>query len=271
MDHKGQESTMFPLRHRNFKALKKTVFPALRSLIDLGYFSLSVEGAEHVPRSGPVVYAGNHAGWFTIDSFFAALAVADHVSFDRIPWVAGQDQMLMIPELGPFFADSGVFPSSWLRKPEALPPGMDVLCVFPEGTEGNCKSFVHAYQMREWKTGFLRLALARGAKVLPAAILGSEECLPSIAPIRFLKPIVGTILPLPLSLIPLPSRWKFIFHEPVDVQGALPGFESDDPETQKRRLRDLAASIRETVQRTLDREAADRGLVRLSKLLKPSG
>jgi 1-acyl-sn-glycerol-3-phosphate acyltransferase len=124
--------------------------------------------------------------------------------------------------------------------------------------------------MAEWRTGFLRVALARGAKIVPGVVLGSEECMPVIAPLRFLKPLLGTIVPLPLSLIPLPSRWKFIFLEPVDVKAALPDFEKDDLETRKLRLRELAANIRERVQRTLDREAAGRPLARLSKLVPPS-
>lgn len=270
MDRLGQGARVRPLPQRTFKALTQTVLPALRKLIELGYFSLSVEGAEHVPQSGPIIYAGNHAGWFTLDSLLGALVVADHLSFDRIPWAAGQDQLFQIPKLGPFFADCGVFPASWLKHPESIPVDMDVFCIYPEGAEGSCKSFLDAYRMREWRTGFLRIALARGAKIVPTAIIGGEECFPSIAPIRFLKPVLGTILPLPLSLIPLPARWKYIFHEPVDIRSALLDFEKDDLQTQKQRLRALAASLRERVQSTLDRETADHRLVRFSKLIHPS-
>jgi 1-acyl-sn-glycerol-3-phosphate acyltransferase len=265
-----QESTSHPLPQRNLETLTKTVFPALRALIDAGYFSLDVEGAAHVPRSGPVIYAANHAGWFTMDTIFGALVVADHVGLDRLPWPAGQDQMFKIPKLGRFFAESGVFPSSWLKDPASLPAEMETFCIYPEGVEGNCKSFLDAYQMREWRIGFLRLALARGATIVPLAILGSEECMPSIAPVRFLKPLLGTTFPLPLSLLPLPSRWKFIFHEPVHISDLMRGHDGDSVETQKAHLREIAAGLRERVQNTLDRETSDRALVRLSKFVKQS-
>ncbi len=147
---------------------------------------------------------------------------------------------------------------------------MDVFCVYPEGVEGNCKSFLHAYQMQKWRTGFLRLALARGATIVPLAILGGEECMPVVTTIRFLKPLLGTILPLPLSLLPLPSHWKFIFHEPVDIRKLLHGFEEDDLEVQKQRLRELADDIQGRVQHTIDQEASSRGFVRLSKFVKRS-
>jgi 1-acyl-sn-glycerol-3-phosphate acyltransferase len=270
MDRLKQGPGAHPLPPRTLKALTQAVFPALRALIDAGYFSLSVEGIENVPRSGPIIYAANHAGWFTIDSLFAGLVVAEHLGLEHVPWAAGQDQIFQIPAVGHFFTDCGVFPASWLKDPKTLPPEMESLCIYPEGTEGNCKSFLHAYQMAEWRTGFLRVALGRGAKVVPGVVLGSEECMPVIAPLRFLKPLLWTVVPLPLSLFPLPSRWKFIFLEPVDVRAALPDFEKDDIETQKLRLRGLAADLRERVQRTLDRETADRPLARLSKLVQPA-
>ncbi len=263
-----QGATSYPLPPRNLEALTTKVYPVFRKLIEWGYFSLNVEGTEQVPQSGPVIFVANHAGWFTLDTFLGGLVVMDYLSIDRFPWVAGQDQMFQIPKLGPFFAESGVFPSSWLRKPEALPPEMEVFCVYPEGTEGNCKSFLQAYQMQEWKSGFLRLALARGAKIVPMAIIGGEECMPVVATLRFMKPLLGTILPLPLSLLPLPAKWKFIFHEPVDISKSLADIESDSVEAQKHRLREVAADVRARVQRTLDQETSDRGIVRLSHLVK---
>lgn len=265
------DSKALPLPQRNLEALTTTVLPALRKLIEWKYFSLSVDGVEHVPRSGPFILAANHAGWLTIDTFFGALITEDYLGIERLPWPAGQDFMFKLPKLGKFFADSGVFPASWLRTPEALPPEMEIFCVYPEGAEGSCKSLVHAYNMKEWKTGFLRLALARKAPIVPVAIVGGEEAFPSLLPIRSLKSIAGTILPLPVSFMPLPSRWKFVFHEPVDVCKALNeggDFETSDIEVQKSRLRTLAADIRNHVQATLDRETADYPLARISRRIR---
>ncbi|WP_437626802.1 lysophospholipid acyltransferase family protein [Sorangium sp. So ce1151] len=206
-----------PMPRRDPSLWTETVLPGLRALLRCGYFSLDVTGAEHVPRRGPVIFVPNHAGWFTLDSFLAILAMVERFGIERLPWSAVQDELLKTPRIGEFFERVGGFPASWLRTPEALPAEMDVFLVYPEGTEGNCKSLLHAYQMRPWRTGFVRLAAALGAAVVPVAILGGEESLPSLAPIRFLKPLTGTLLPLPLSPLPLPARWKVIFHEPVRI------------------------------------------------------
>jgi 1-acyl-sn-glycerol-3-phosphate acyltransferase len=243
------------------------VLPALRALIEMGYFSLSVEGAGHVPRRGPAVYVGNHAGWLTLDSLMGALAVVDHVGADRLPYGAVQDQVLSVPAVGRFFEGVGGFPASWLRDPRSLPRQMEIFSVYPEGTEGNCKPFWHAYRMRRWRTGFAHLAAARGAPIVPVAVIGGEECLPVAWTLRFLRPFLGTILPVPLFALPLPARWKIVFHEPVE----LPDGASDDWEQSPRwamqRARRVAASIRATVQRTLDREAEHRLLGRLARRL----
>jgi 1-acyl-sn-glycerol-3-phosphate acyltransferase len=254
---------------RDVGMLTNGVFPLLRRLIGTGYFSLSVEGAHHVPRSGPVIYVGNHAGWFTMDTLMGALAVADHVGLDRLPWGAVQDQLLQAPKIGRFFESIGGFPSSWLRTPQAIPEAMQIFSIYPEGTEGNCKSFLHAYQMRPWHTSFLRVAAARGATIVPVAIVGGEECLPVLSTIRWVKPLLGTILPLPLSLLPLPTRWELIFHEPWQVDGdEFVGMTNGSSGSHgSKRAREFAAEIRERVQRTIDQHTADRALVRFSRAL----
>ncbi len=257
-----------PLPRRDLPMLLTRVLPALRTLVDTGYFSLEVEGAEHVPRRGPVVYVANHAGWVTLDTLIGALAVVNHVGADRLPYGAAQDELLKVPRIGRLFEGLGAFPASWLREPGTLPAEMQVFSVYPEGTEGNCKPFWHAYQMRRWRSGFVHLAAAVGATIVPVAVLGGEECLPVAATLRFLRPLVGTILPLPLFALPLPSRWKVVFHEPVSLSPEHLGGSVQSAMQQSRRL---AANIRSTVQSTLDWESAPRLLGRLSRRLRPAG
>jgi 1-acyl-sn-glycerol-3-phosphate acyltransferase len=256
-----------PMPRRDVRLLTNSVFPALRSLIRAGYFSLSVEGAHHIPRSGSAIYVGNHAGWFTLDTLFGALVVADHAGCDRLPWGAVQDQLLEVPTVGRFFEGIGGFPASWLRRPLSIPAEMQVFSIYPEGTEGNCKSFMHAYQMRPWHTSFLRVAAARGAAIVPVAIIGGEECLPVVSTIRFLKPLIGTILPLPLVMFPLPSRWKFIFHEPVRLNQREFAHRTSDV-SGRSYARDIAAKIRDRVQQTIDQETAQHALVRFTRFIE---
>jgi 1-acyl-sn-glycerol-3-phosphate acyltransferase len=243
----------------------RTVVPLFRTLVRVGYFGFEVEGAEHLPADGRAVYALNHAGWFPLDAFFAGLAVSDALGPDRAPFFAAHDAALAAPLLGPFLRRMGALPASWLRRPEKLPPGIRACGIFPEGVEGNCKPFWRAYRQRPWKRGFIRVAAALDAPIVPVAVLGGEESLPVAWTVRRLEPVIGSILGLPLSLVPLPARWKIVFHRPVHLEAARDVLRDPDRQTL------LAARVRATVQATLDRESAAKPLARLSALVASAG
>ncbi len=244
------------------EVLGARVFAVMRTLIRLRYFSFEVEGAEHIPREGPVIFAQNHAGWFALDAFFVALAVSEVLGIRRAPVFAVQDSALAAPLLGPFFQRLGAVPASWLHRPERLPPQIDSYGICPEGVRGNCKPFWQAYRMREWHSAFVRIAIARNAPVVPVAVFGGEECLPVVWTVRALKPLVGSIVGCPLVPVPLPARWKVVFHEPVHVAA-----HGDGAPAGPLFCADVARRIRSTVQHTLDRDAPSRPLARLSSFV----
>lgn len=66
------------------------VSAALRKLVRLNYFSWEIEGIEHVPSTGPVVFAQNHAGWFALDTIFVGCSVAEEISPSRAPYFAAE-------------------------------------------------------------------------------------------------------------------------------------------------------------------------------------
>jgi 1-acyl-sn-glycerol-3-phosphate acyltransferase len=235
------------------EVLLRRVFTVIRALIRSRYFSFEVEGLAHVPRAGPVVYAQNHAGWFALDAFFVAFAVSEARGLRRTPHFVALDSVLAIPLLGKVLRRLGAVPVSSLRHPERLPPEVESYGICPEGAQGNCKPFWEAYRMHRWARGFVRLASARHAPVVPVAVFGGEECLPVAWTVRFLEPLIGSIVGLPLSLVPLPARWKIVFHEPVYV----PARALTDPSL----CNDMAQRIQDTVQGTLDRHPPGNGLL----------
>lgn len=229
-----------------------------RGFIRAGYFSFEVEGLERVPRAGRLVYAQNHAGWFPLDAFFLTLALADAHGLGRAPVFATHEAALSAPVLGPFLRRFGAVPASWFRRPERLPDDIGAFGIFPEGVRGNTKPFWEAYRMRPWNRGFVRVAIARQCPIVPVAILGSEECLPVAWTVRALEPFVGSVLGLPLSPVPLPARWKIVFHEPIQLGAPRSAV------TDQEYCTEVARHTQWIVQRTLDREASARRLGRLS-------
>ena len=232
--------------------------PAVERVIRAGYFSFTVEGGEHVPRDGRAVYAGNHAGWFPLDAFFVGLGVRRALGPCRTPFFATAEAALALPLLGGFLRRAGAVPSSWFRRPERLPRQVRSAAFFPEGVPGNTKPFWEAYRMRPWNRGFVRTAAALDAPIVPVAVLGGEECLPVAWTVRLLEPLVGSAFGLPLALVPLPARWRIVFHPPVrlaDREAFLAGGE---------RSRAVARGVQATVQETLDRNGGRYPLAHVS-------
>jgi 1-acyl-sn-glycerol-3-phosphate acyltransferase len=242
------------------RRLLRRIVPAMRALVRLRYFSLEVEGTEHLPSDGRTVYAANHAGWFPLDAFFTGLAVSDALGEGRTPFFAASDSALALPGVGTFLRRMGALPASWIRRPERLPPGLDAFGIFPEGVEGNCKPFWEAYRLRTFNRGFVRLAVARDLPIVPVAVLGGEECLPVAWTVRVLEPLVGSIFGMPLCAFPLPARWKVVFHPPLRLPPRGRAGLSDASWAAA-----VARDVRRTVQATLDAERGDRVLARLSE------
>jgi 1-acyl-sn-glycerol-3-phosphate acyltransferase len=239
--------------------LRHRLMPLARRLVDVGYFGLEVEGLEHVPARGRVVYALNHAGWFALDAFFAGVAIAERHGVERAPVFATAEAALAAPIVGPFLRRAGAVPASWFRRPERLPDDLESCGIFPEGVRGNCKPFWRAYRMVDWNRGFVRVAIARDAPIVPVAVLGGEECLPVAWTVRALEPLIGSIVGLPVAPVPLPTRWKVVFHPPVRVSAGGRGALSDAAF-----CNDVARRVQATVQATLDRESPRYPLGRLA-------
>jgi 1-acyl-sn-glycerol-3-phosphate acyltransferase len=240
---------------------ERRLVPLVEAFVRAGYFSFDVEGAEHVPADGRAIYAQNHAGWFPLDAFFVGLAVRRAIGPCRTPYFATSEAALALPVLGAFIRRVGAVPASWFRRPERLPAGLRACGFFPEGVPGNTKPFWEAYRMRPWNRGFVRVAAALDLPIVPAAVLGGEECLPVAWTVRLLEPLVGSAFGLPLSLLPLPARWRVVFHPPVRVE---------DPRAalaDSARSGEIAGRVRAMVAATLERRAQRYPLAQVASLV----
>jgi 1-acyl-sn-glycerol-3-phosphate acyltransferase len=103
----------------------------------------------------------------------------------------------------------------------------EALLTFPEGIAGITKTVDKAYQLQKFGLGFMRLALATGAPVVPVAVVGSEEQYPTLYNLENLGKLVGLpsvpiwaqmIVPV-FGLLPLPVKYHLEFGEPMYFEG----------------------------------------------------
>jgi 1-acyl-sn-glycerol-3-phosphate acyltransferase len=132
------------------------------------YFRLDRIGREHVPGSGPVLIAANHRSF--LDPFvIGALAkrpvyyMAKRELFDR-RW-----QAWLLNGLGAFPVDRGAGDEHAMATARAILARGDCVVIFPEGTRVRSGSLGHPHR------GVGRLALQTGARVVPVAVMGTEE------------------------------------------------------------------------------------------------
>ncbi|HEY2603560.1 MAG TPA: 1-acyl-sn-glycerol-3-phosphate acyltransferase, partial [Thermoleophilaceae bacterium] len=103
----------------------------------------------------------------------------------------------------------------------------ELVAVFPEGAKGAGKPFRERYRLQRFgRGGFVEIALRTGAPIVPVAVVGSEEIYPKVAEAPALARLIGApyfpltpTFPLlgPLGVVPLPSKWRIEFGEPIDT------------------------------------------------------
>ena len=141
-------------------------------------FRPTIEGREHVPRSGPVILAANHLSF--LDSFVIPLMSPRPVVF------LAKAEYFERPGLSGLlgrtcFTAMGVVPvrrGSHRSAQAALDQALDVLAeghafgIHPEGSRSRDGRIYRG------RTGVAWLALASGAPVVPVAVLGTDRIQP---------------------------------------------------------------------------------------------
>ncbi len=138
-------------------------------------FSMDVQGAEHLPPDGtPIILASNHLSF--IDSIVLPLNIARPVYFlgKADYWDSWKTRW--------FFQSTGVIPikrAGGDASRGALETGLEilgrgeVLGIYPEGTRSPDG------RLYRGKTGPVRIALEAGVPIIPCAVIGTDQAMPT--------------------------------------------------------------------------------------------
>jgi 1-acyl-sn-glycerol-3-phosphate acyltransferase len=133
----------------------------------------------------------------------------------------------------------------------------EAVLVFPEGARGISKTFDQRYKLTDFGLGFMRMALQTGAPIVPVAVVGAEEQYVSVANIRTLArlldmpavPVMPQLL-VPGGFLPLPTKYRIYFGEPMTFQG--------DPDDEDAVMEEKVWVVRSTIQSMLNRGLKER-------------
>lgn len=229
---------------------------ALSAFLHRYYFRTEVHGIEHVPR-GRVLVIANHSGQIPIDGVLIGTSLVLDAEPPRFPRSMVERWSAELPFVSVLFPRCGQVVGS-PDNARRLLAQEEALIVFPEGARGISKTFHKRYQLEEFGLGFMRLALEMNTPIVPVAVIGGEEQLPSMGNMRPLAkllrmpafPIIPHVmLGLPM---PLPTRYRLWFGEPLRFEGDP----DDDDIVIEQKVRIVQEKIRSTLRHGLKQRRA---------------
>ena len=240
----------------------EAVYPLFEFLYDV-WWRVETTGVRNVPDHGRALLVSNHAGSiFPFDASMILGAIMKEHPLPRWSRFMVLDWAFVLPFLSSFMRRVGGVPASPYNATRLLEQD-ELVMVFPEGVKGTGKPFRERYRLQRFgRGGFVEVALRTGAPLVPVAVVGSEEIYPKLAESRTLARAIGApFVPItptfpwlgPAGLIPLPSRWRIEFCEPIDLSGYGPEAADD-----RRVVFDVSERVRETIQQKLYENLARR-------------
>ena len=195
------------------------------------YFRAECHGIENLPASGRVVLVSNHSGQLPFDALVIGSACFLEPPQPRLVRAMVEFFVPTVPFASYLFARWGQITGTPENCRRLLAADEAVL-VFPEGARGISKPFSKRYQLADFGSGFMRLALEAGAPIVPVAVIGAEEQAPAMNA-KILAKLFGVpsfpIVPYPpfVAAVPLPVKYRVYFGEPMRFTGD-PDDDDDD-------------------------------------------
>jgi 1-acyl-sn-glycerol-3-phosphate acyltransferase len=227
------------------------------------WWRVKVVGANRVPAHGRALLASNHAGILPWDATMISLALLREHPLPRNPRFLVLNWAFDLPWISAFIRKVGGVVASPYNALRLLEQDQ-LVAVFPEGVKGTGKPFGDRYRLQRFgRGGFVEIALRAGAPIVPVAVVGSEEIYPKLADVPALARAVGApffpVTPTfpwlgPLGAVPLPSKWRIEFCEPISTAhyGA-------DAASDRGLVLELTDQVRDTVQEAVYENLVRRG------------
>src|ERR1700683_2871684 len=186
-----------------------TLKVVLTPMVRVG-FRVRVEGQEHIPARGPVIFAANHRSF--LDSVFLPLAIgrrrltfvakAEYFEQRRSAWFFRAIGQIPIARSGGSASESALIAAT-----EVLDRG-GAFGIYPEGTRTR-DGLTH-----RGHTGVARLARSTGAPIVPVGLVGTDEAQPTNAKLPRLFRRVTIRFGEPLTVPPPPPAGLVAPREP---------------------------------------------------------
>jgi 1-acyl-sn-glycerol-3-phosphate acyltransferase len=227
------------------------------------WWRVKTTGLQNVSAHGRAMLAANHAGILPWDATMISVGLLREHPLPRHPRFMVLNWAFDLPWVSVFIRKVGGVVASPYNALRLLEQDQ-LVAVFPEGVKGTGKPYAERYRLQRFgRGGFVEIALRAGAPIVPVAVVGSEEIYPKLADVPALARLIGApffpITPTfpwlgPLGAIPLPSRWRIEFCEPIETAHLGPQAAGD-----RAVVLELTERVRDTIQQALYANLVRRG------------
>jgi 1-acyl-sn-glycerol-3-phosphate acyltransferase len=191
------------------------------------YFRVRAFGIEHVPPRGRAMIVCNHSGGYAIDAAMLLSACFFEMEPPRLAQGMAERFLMKVPFAAEWTCKTGHF-VGLPEHAERLLFEERLIMVFPEGVRGTAKLFKERHSLVRFGTGFLRLALQTRTPIIPAAVLGGGDAVPTVANLYKVGRLLGVpYIPVTPYLLPapLPAAMQIRFGSALQFEGS--GTEDD--------------------------------------------
>ena len=223
------------------------------------WFRMEVEGWEHIPEP-PALLIGIHSGApFVWDAWTVGIHWWRRFGAERPLHGTAHDALMAAPLIGAYFRKMGVLPAAPDSIASALAAGHDV-AIWPGGEVDSLRPWVKRDEaVLAGRSGFIKTAIKSGVPIVPIATTGGADAMPvlftgrrlaralqldKVARLKMFPVAISApwgIAPALLPQIPLPTKIRIAFQEPVKI--ARDPKKADDEDYVERKYEEVRKSI----------------------------
>jgi 1-acyl-sn-glycerol-3-phosphate acyltransferase len=219
------------------------------------WFRVEWEHLDRIPAEGGALLVANHAA--AVPSDAPAIMHGIETELGRPVYGLADHFFRSVPVVGTLWARNGGVVAQPDNAYRLLRERGQLALVFPEGTKGPAKTYHERYRLRRFgRGGFVEIAMRAGVPIVPIAVVGAEESMPTIARLPWAAKALGVpYVPITANMLvfgPLgalayfPAKFKIRVLEPVTFD--VP---PDQPRYSRSRIMDHAEEIRQSIQSAL--------------------
>jgi 1-acyl-sn-glycerol-3-phosphate acyltransferase len=249
-EHRMSDVDMWGRSERTRELARRIYDPMYRQ-----WFRAEWEGLEKIPTDGGALLVANHAGAIPADA--PVIMHGIETELKRPVYGLADHLFKSMPVIGTAWSRVGGVVAHPENAYRLLREQHQLTLVFPEGTKGTGKRYTERYRLARFgRGGFVEIAMRAGVPVVPIAVVGSEEAMPTLWNMPRLAKLIGVpYIPITANMLLLgplgvlgyfPAKFKLRVLDPVQFD--VP---ADQPRYSKGRVMEEAESIRQQIQEAL--------------------